>query len=250
MERLRESGELSAPPVSVSLSDPENYSFAVVGDLHILGGDTARTRKILTQAAAENDAFVIFLGDIVDKGDLSDVVAFRDVITELNWTGRAFPVLGNHDIFNDGWTHYRALNGPSRYTVDIGNLRLYVLDTADGTVGAMQREQLEAELASEGGPALRVLASHYLPMIPEQRTYLKLADDTEALRLMKLAAASHVKAWFGAHYHSYVTGTIEGVDYVCAGGGGGRRMQPVTEFFFVQVQVQKDQLTYHLRKID
>jgi hypothetical protein len=40
------------------------------------------------------------------------------------------------------------------------------------------------------------------------------------------------------------------VDYVVAGGGGGRRMKPVEDYFFVQVSVSKNGIQYQLKIVE
>ena len=248
-QRFSERESLAPPTITVTLPDPENFTFAAVGDLHISNKDTARLGRILTAAAAEGDAFIVVLGDIVDKGAREDVIAFHQALSDTGFTGRVLPVLGNHDIFYNGWDSYKEFNGAATYSVTIGNSNFIVLDTADGSLGQGQRAWLKTEIAKNVSKHL-FLASHYLPVIPRQKTYLKLANDVEAIGLMKLASENHVTAWLGGHYHSYIVGRAENVDYVVAGGGGGRRMDPVREFFFAQVKVAGDSVTYSMKKVD
>ena len=79
-ERYSESVGLPTPVFSVQLADPEHYSFAIVGDLHVRFGDTSRLERILGDAAAEGDAFVILLGDNVDDGQKEDFLAVKRAI--------------------------------------------------------------------------------------------------------------------------------------------------------------------------
>lgn len=232
---------------SVSVDDAKHFRFAIVGDLHIRGGNTSRLKTILAQARSEKDEFVIFLGDIVDQGEEEDFIAVNEAIESHGYRDRFFPVIGNHDVFENGWEHYQKHFGPSRYAFTAGNAKFIVMDTADATVGEKQMEWLKAE--AQTAPEHLFLASHYLPAVPGIRTYLKLSNDREALRLMKWADESGVRAWFGAHYHSFVVGKVGSVDYVVAGGGGGRRMEPVLDFFFVQVVVNGKDVSYSLRVV-
>ncbi len=247
--RWRESGALMFTSPAVTLPDPDHYSFAVVGDLHIQRADTARFRRILQAAKDEGDAFGVFLGDLVDSGERTDALAFRQALADFSWSGKAFPVIGNHDIFNDGWSSYKELNGPSHYVFQVGNAKFIVLDTADGSLGDTQAKWLEAELALPR-PTHLFLASHYLPTVPGIRTYLKLANETEAMHLMSVAAKNNVTGWLGAHYHSFVSEKIEGVEYLVAGGGGGKRMDPVPDYFFVQVKVDGPGVSYLMRTVE
>jgi hypothetical protein len=165
-------------------------------------------------------------------------------------------VLGNHDVFGSGWTHFKTYYGPGTYRFNVGNSTFIVLDTGDGTLGESQTEWLTAELA-KAKPTNTFIVSHYLPVIPGITTYLKLANDREALRLMKMAKDNGIRSWIGGHYHSYVVGNIEGVDYVVTGGGGGRRMDSVqlsaadkNKFFFVQVQVNGSNVSYSYKVVE
>jgi hypothetical protein len=241
--RFDESNGLPTP-VLPAPADPRNFSFAVVGDIH--AGDTARLGRIVTAANAENDAFLILLGDIVDQGDRASLVAVRSLLAQMGWQTRTLPVIGNHDIFNDGWTAYKELWGPSHFSLSYGNSKFIALDTADGTVGGTQADWFRGELRKSALEHVFVL-SHYLPIVPGQRTYLRLSNEIEAARLMKSASDAGVTAWLGGHYHSYLNGVADGVSYVVAGGGGGRRMDPVRDYFFVQVQVAGPTVTYQLR---
>jgi hypothetical protein len=246
-KRFHESLTLSPPTLSVSLADPNAFSFAVVGDTHI-GNDTTRLQTIFSNAAAEGDAFVILLGDIVDKGIRTDMEAVKTAVDSSAFANKVLYAVGNHDVFEDGWTHFKSVFGSSVYSVTIGNSQFIALDTADGTVGRDQAEWLKGQFTAPA-PVNRFLLSHYLPHVPHQRTYLRLADEVEAARLMKLASSHDVRAWLGAHYHSYGVEGIEGVQYVVAGGGGGRKMEPVKNDFFVQVIVNGPNVSFQLRTI-
>lgn len=243
--RFSESRSLNGPTLSIALADPGTFSFVAVGDLHVGGGDTDRLSRILDGAEAGGDSFLVLLGDIADKGVKSDFEAVRTLLEGRGWWERTLFAIGNHDIFDEGWENYRQVVGPSYYSVDIGRSRFLSVDTADGYVGDGQRRWLEEQLAR---PALdhTFVVSHYLPVIPGQQTYLKLASATQSLELMELASQHGLTAWLGGHYHSYVLGQVKGVDYLVAGGGGGRRMGPIREYFYVRVGVTPEDVTYEM----
>lgn len=248
-ERFTDSEQLSKPTVDVTLADSEKFTFAAVGDLHILGGNTTRFEKILDGAKNVGAQFLICLGDIADKGDRIEVLSYRAAIEEKNWAGKIFPVIGNHDVFGGGWAHFKELNGPSHYTFTIGNSKFIVIDTADGTVSESETAWFEQELQATRPKHLFVL-SHYLPTVPGITTYLRISNESEATRLMKLAKEANVTAWLGAHYHSFVKGEAGGVTYVVAGGGGGRRMPPVSDYFYVRVTVSGDDISYEMETVE
>jgi hypothetical protein len=248
-QRFDQSSGVAPLVSSIPVSDPNNFTFAIVGDLHIGNQGVQRLQEILTGAAAENDSFVIFLGDIVEDGNLADVQAFRNTLSETGWDQKSEPVIGNHDIFNNGWQYYLQYNGPSHFTFTAGNSLFIVLDTASGTVGNEQTTWLQSQLQSSNLPTNTFLLSHYGPVVPTIQTYLKLANQQEAQNIMSMAVQSGVRAWFAAHYHSYLNGVVNGVNVVIAGGGGGKRMPPVEQFFFVQVSVSGTNVTYKMNTI-
>ncbi|MBI1861264.1 MAG: metallophosphoesterase [Deltaproteobacteria bacterium] len=224
-------GRLKTPalfsiPAAVPVTDKEHFSFAVVGDLHIGRQITTRLDTILTEAKNEGDDFLVLLGDIIDKGVEADFVAVTNSVKNAGMAGRVFYVVGNHKA---------------------GNSQFLVIDTADGTVGTEQFNWIRSQM--NGAPANTFIASHYLPVVPSQQTYLKLSNTREALRLMKMASDLGVRGWLGGHYHSFLTGRVGNVDYVVAGGGGGRRMPPLTEFFFAQVKVDGTNISYNLHVV-
>lgn len=247
-QRFRESLSLSAPSFSVSPPNPEEFSFAMVGDLHVGGTEVSRFRKILETAQAEGDLFVILLGDISDKGQLESFQAVQNALKDFGFENKAIPILGNHDVFGEGWMEYQKIWGASHYSVEAGNSRFIALDSADGTLGEDQFDWVVSEL---NRPALShtFILSHYMPVVPGQRTYLRLSNQLEAERLMSLAFKKGVAGVFGGHYHSFCYGNILGVDYVVAGGGGERRMKPVDDYFFVQVNVSATNVQYQLRPV-
>lgn len=245
-QRFVESSALTAPVTNIAVTDPNNFSFAAVGDLHIGGGGTSRLTNILQQADAQGAEFSILLGDIVDKGAEIDFAAVDTAANALGYAARLVTVVGNHDIFYDGWTHWKQHWGPSHYRVTVGNARFFILDTADGTLGEDQMDWLEAQLA-QPWTGHTFLCSHYGPDAPN---YLRLANADEAVQFMAVAKKYGVTASLAAHYHSYLKKQISGVDYVIAGGGGGKRMDPIHDFFFVLVKVNGSTVTYELKIVN
>ncbi len=248
-ERFKESRRLVAPSFSVTGVSSGDFTFSLVGDVHLGGNDTSRLRVILQAAQDHNDAFIIFLGDMIDKGVKADFETFIAQVKEFGFENRAIYVIGNHDIFDDGWTHFRDLMGPSHYDVTLGNCRFLILDSADGMIGEGQTEWLEKRL-KEPAAVHTIVLSHYLPVVPGQRTYLKLANAIESMNLMKLLTRFGVKAWLGGHYHSFTQAEIDKVTYLVAGGGGGRRMEPLKEFFYVRATVQNSRLSFQPHTLD
>ncbi|MFM8313413.1 MAG: metallophosphoesterase family protein, partial [Deltaproteobacteria bacterium] len=234
--RFQQSSVLAKPTFNLGGLGTQ-FTFLVASDIHMSGTDTSRLETILDAAKTNNDSFVVFLGDNIDKGEKNDFETLKAKVAQYGFQEKAIFLLGNHDVFYDGWSAFKDLIGPSHYSVTLGNCRFIVLDSADGLIGEEQTEWLEEELKTSG-PVHTLVLSHYMPVVPGQRTYLKLANEVESIQLMKMMSRFGVNAWLGGHYHSYIQEKIEGVTYLVAGGGGGRRMEPVKEFFYVRGTVQ------------
>jgi predicted phosphodiesterase len=252
-ERFKDSQSLTLA-TSITPGNANNFSFAMVGDIHSGNGGTGRFPTILAQAQADGAEFLILLGDSVDQGQEIDYQAITAQVAGSFFANKTLYAIGNHDIFYDGWQYYKNYFGPSYYSINIGNSKFITLDTADGGLGPSQTAWLKTEL--DKTPATNTfILSHYLPVIPDSQflpielRYLKFSNNTEAKTLMNLAAKKNVRGWFGGHFHSYAKENYSGVDYVVAGGGGGKRMGHVLDFFYVLVQVTGTQVTYTLKRI-
>lgn len=240
-QRFIQSAALTGPNFTVTLGDPQNFSFAVVGDLHVRG-NAQRFKEILQRAADEGDAFVVLLGDLVDQGDAESFQLVEDAIKEKGFQGKVLTILGNHDVFHEGWEEYRNRFGPSHYVVTVGNSRFIALDSADGSLARDSVTWLQEKL-NEPKPTHTFLLTHHAPVVPGIRTYLKLVSEELSHRLMKMASVAGVRAWFSGHYHAYVRGEVAGVTYFVAGGGGGRLMAPSPDYFYVQIRVNGNAVT-------
>lgn len=248
-QRFIESEALAMTVVPPTLRDPDHFSFSVVGDLHIKAAEAKYLENMLAASAADGDAFSVILGDIADTGTAEQVDTYHRVLNASAMAGKVFSVVGNHDIFDDGWAQYKAKTGPNHYAFTVGNSKFVVADTADATLGKAQTAWLARELSHRTATNLFLL-THYPPIVPDLRSYLRFSDTEEAQSLMKLASEAHVTGWFAGHYHSYVQQRIGGVEYLVAGGGGGgRRMTPVLESFYVKVTVSGASVSFDLKKM-
>lgn len=243
--RFIQSQGLSTPNFDIQGVNDGNFSFLFVGDVHLGGNDTQRLQTILQAAQTHGDSFVVFLGDITDQGERSDMETVISKVSEFGFEKKTIYILGNHDVFKDGWSAWKELMGPSHFDVVIGNTQFFILDSADGVVGEEQTEWLDGEMRKSVATH-KIILSHYMPIIPGQRTYLKLSNQVEGASLMKLLSRHRARAWLGGHYHSFVSENIEGVNYVVAGGGGGRRMEPIKSNFYVRALVNGGEIQFQL----
>lgn len=132
----------------------KNYSFYVATDPHI---DQTTLNLSVFNNALRNDAessFGVILGDCIDVKDnlptYMDALSYRPEKHSCNH--KIYHVLGNHDIYFNGWEDFREVVGPSVYWFEVvfdAGKDLYIsLDTANGSLGSKQTEWFKSFLAS------------------------------------------------------------------------------------------------------
>ena len=131
----------------------EGYSFYVATDPHIY-----ETNKNLTafNDAFRNDqeaSFGVILGDCIDvKDNLPKYLETLAYYPERHsFNHKVFHVLGNHDLFFNGWVNFKELVGPAVYWFEVvfpEGKDLYIsLDTATGTLGNRQTKWFKSFLS-------------------------------------------------------------------------------------------------------
>ena len=233
---------------------------AQISDLHVrpLGHAANRvveTNMMLDRALARiashdplPDA-VIATGDLVDEGLVAEYEMLKGLFARL--PGPIYPVLGNHDdrdafreVFGDGpWPGA----GSIRYAVDIGPLRLVVLDSlvtgkSHGRIEPDDLEWLDAELTADDRPT--IIAVHHPPIpcgiISMDRTILRngaeFGDVISRHRNVVLVIAGHnhrpITTAFAGTILMVAPGTAHQVTLDLAGSGHGSFLFEPPAFFF------------------
>jgi Icc protein len=200
------------------------FLLAQLSDPHI-GGDWGIGDPVAGLAAAVEavrgmqpppDA-VIISGDLADNATDSEYAQARKLLAPLPMPTYVLP--GNHDDRRTLRSHFRLPGAgaePVQYSVDLGPLRLVVLDsTRPGQdAGALDRERLEwldAELAAE--PELPTLiATHHPPLL----TGVPVWDDLGLPLADRLAlgevidAHPQVRRIVAGHVHRTIAGELAG----------------------------------------
>ena len=209
---------------------PENlpatkYSFIVITDTHFTAKgkerrDNAFLEKFKSLLAADDESlkprFIINLGDTLDTGRNAGADDFN--AQKARWIEAAksalgvsgynvYSALGNHDLYNNGWEVWKEKIWPytSYYKMTPNasdGFSFYFLDTANGTLGAPQFENLLSNLKSDSHPKL--IFCHY-PLYAGGIFYFMMDDPIERNRLLANFAKNNVRFIFEGHYHHYRT---------------------------------------------
>lgn len=204
------------------------YSFIVVTDVHIGASDvhSSKMNDFLDEISSLFESgdktkiprFIVNLGDTADGGHLSEFNEYnsylekiRNLALEKNVVSSAedfkvYTILGNHDLYNNGWTDWKKTIYPykSTYYFSLSSgfgsspFSFYFVDTGNGAFGTDQLDSFEKLLKLDANP--KMVFSHY-PFYSDNVPLMALEDTAERNYLLSLFAKNNVKSLFGGHVH-------------------------------------------------
>lgn len=150
--------------------------------------------------------FIICLGDVTSSASLKEYSDYVDLCTGIKGeTGlQVYTIPGNHDLYNSGWSYWSTMVypyfGAYKFTTanEFGAYSWYFLDTANGTLGNEQLEDLSSMM--ENDPNYKVVLSHY-PIYGDGMWYYILQNENERDTLVQLFAKNNVKLVLEGHMH-------------------------------------------------
>jgi Icc protein len=210
---------VTRPFLLVQLSDPH------------IGADWGRGDPVAKLAAAvesvralesQPDA-VLVSGDLADNASDAEYEQVRELLAPLSASVHVLP--GNHDDRRSLRHHFRlpgADDEPIHYAVDLGALRLVVLDTTlpgedPGALDAEQLGWLDAELATAPDvPTL--LAMHHPPLATGMPAWDELGLCRAGRSALGEVVARHpqVRRLVGGHLHRAIIAELAGRPVISA----------------------------------
>jgi 3',5'-cyclic-AMP phosphodiesterase len=160
---------------------------------------------------------VLVSGDLADHATDEEYEQVRELLAPLDAPLYVLP--GNHDDRRALRRHFGVPGGadePVRYSVDLGPLRLVVLDTKrrgkdSGALDAEQLDWLDSELAS-AGEQLTLVAMHHPPIVTGIPVWDEIGlrpADRQALGDV-IERHPQVRRLVAGHVHRTITGEIAG----------------------------------------
>lgn len=203
------------------------YSFIILTDTHFGTEKTERREKEFLQKfeqllSAQDELkprFIINLGDTLNAGRDNEADLFNEA--SHSWREKAkkiskaedfkiYSILGNHDLYNEGWQIWKEKIWPGvsyyKFCLDADSDRkricFYFLDSANGTLGASQLEDLEKNL--EADSAAKIIFCHYPLFVKQDGQYhFAFGNTIERNKMIAIFARHNVKFVFAGHAHKY-----------------------------------------------
>jgi 3',5'-cyclic-AMP phosphodiesterase len=210
---------LSAPFLLAQLSDP--HTGAEWFDDQSVPRLAAAVESV--RAVRPKPDAVLLSGDIADHATDEEYEQVRELLAPLGVPVHVLP--GNHDDRRALHRHFGvpgADGEPVCYSVDLGPLRLVVLDTTipgedPGALGAEQLKWLDAELAA-APEQLTLLGMHHPPLVTGVSTWDELGlAEVDRLALGEVIERhAQVRRLACGHLHRTMSGELAGRGVVVA----------------------------------
>jgi predicted phosphodiesterase len=184
------------------------YSFIVLTDTHIEDGN-AHGLENLKDSIKPDDRFVVITGDITQNGSRKDVKKFIEIARSLGVP--CYPVIGNHDIYFNNFSHWRDLIGSTRYRIDHRTTTLFILDSANAFFGAAQLDWLRDGLKTANNHVF--IFTHANLFVQTPGDIEQLTDIRERARTLSILKG-RADAMFMGHVHQRIIREIGGVNYI------------------------------------
>jgi 3',5'-cyclic AMP phosphodiesterase CpdA len=191
-----------APDVVIEVPE-DNYQLYSMGDSHV--GGTQNLDALLGRASEAKAAAVVMVGDLTtghaeDFDILLQHLPFPDALP-------TFLMVGNHDLYFDGWDAFHSRFGPSTYLFFVKTpvaTDLYIcLDTGGATLGRKQLDWLEEVLEKSRASYRRCVIFTHNNLFRFRRTASTNPNVEELVVLLDLFSRHQVDMVVTAHDHEH-----------------------------------------------
>jgi predicted phosphodiesterase len=184
--------------ITVPIND---YSIFVMGDSHV--GTTKNLDTFLNDAMKTNASAVVMVGDLT-SGHAEDFGTFDSHLPQQD-SIPSFQMVGNHDLYFNGWKQFYSLFGSTSYYFTVATPEatdLYIcLDSGSGTFGSNQLEWLKTILENERPKYRRCVIFTHLNLFRIRHTGSTNPLIEELYILMELSIKHQIDMIVTGHDH-------------------------------------------------
>lgn len=201
-------------PFKVLTTDSDNYRLFVAGDVHL--GDSINFIEFISKGFDADALALVLNGDIV-SGKEEDYQKLQRLLPPFD-SLPTFPLVGNHDLYFDGWKHFRAMFGTSMYFFTVltpSNKDLYIcLDTRNGTLGSDQLAWLKQVLELQRNSYNHCVVFTHVNFFRNRRTLSTNPLVDELLVLIDLFEKNDIDLVVSGHDHERSINVLGKTTYI------------------------------------
>ncbi len=191
-------------PFKTLTVNSDNYQILVAADSHI--GGLANFDKLVAEAKKPENLAFVMVGDIV-SGQKADYDKLKADLPDFNQVPY-FLMVGNHDVYFDGWIAFYAYFGSSTFYFTIQTPMakdIYIcLDSGGGTLGGKQLEWLKNVLETERPNCRNCIIFSHVNFFRDHHTGSTNPLETELEVLLPMFAKNRVNMVIMGHDHTRV----------------------------------------------
>lgn len=223
----------------------DHYTILLGGDSHI--GGTKNFNALLSEAKKPENLALVMVGDLV-TGRSEDYKVLSECLSDFQ-NVPYFMVVGNHDLFFDGWKTFYEYFGTSTYyfTVKTPTANdLYIcLDTGTGTIGDKQLTWLMDILSTERNKYRNCIVLTHLNFF---RNHNQLSTNplvTELYVLLDLFAKNRVNMVISGHDHVKAINEFGNTTYITLSA----LLDGNAQASYLKLNIASDKLEYEFMAI-
>lgn len=232
-------------PYKILTVNSENYQLLVAGDSHI--GGLVNFDKLVNEAKNPGNLAFVMVGDNV-TGKKEDYLRFKNELPDFNQIPY-FLVVGNHDLYFDGWKTFYEYFGSSTYYFSVQTPTakdIYIcLDSGGGTLGGKQLSWLKNVLETIRPNYRNCVIFSHVNFFRDHHTGSTNPLETEQEVLLPLFAKNHVNIVLMGHDHNRAIDKLGLTTYIT--------MDALLDGFptpsFVKLEVSESTLGYEFQDL-
>ncbi|MBR3731661.1 MAG: metallophosphoesterase [Spirochaetales bacterium] len=191
--------------------DPNDYSFLIMSDCHYYKENSHHISNAAADSRFSNVDFIYINGDNVQSGQQYQYDYLLEDINSIDIP--VYAGLGNHDVYNGGYELFKKYFGRTAYTLHIGDVDLFVMDTANGVIGTAQRKWIKDQLQSSHAK-YKIVTGHCSPIDKEYVSACTMGYQDDVDFMFDLFERYNVLYCITGHLHEYDDCTVRGVRYI------------------------------------
>ncbi len=224
----------------------ENYQILVAGDSHV--GGTDNLNILLSESKKQGNLAFVIVGDIV-TGQKEDYLVFKNTLPDFADSPH-FLMVGNHDLYFDGWKTFYEYFGSSTYYFTVQTPQhkdiFICLDSGGGTLGGKQLDWLKDVLKNERGNYRNCVIFSHVNFFRDRHTSSTNPLVSELEVLLPLFAQNRVNMVIMGHDHVRAADQLGYTTYLTMDA----LKDGVPNASFVQLKVSEEGMSYEFKDLE